>query len=183
MELPKSSDIELQLALLSAINQCPADTAVAEQLRPIVENALSLIVPDDQKEEWTNMISWALIDMRDQKSWLQSPYYEPGTTGISPESQMWVKTNRPSVDPNQRIWQIAEKGIRVLHEGPSSDQKVSSKEGSKEAEAARLMYTHYMAHICELPKQIKLQREFIIDLLMKGISVEDAFSMALKNMV
>lgn len=182
MKLPKRSDIELQLALLSAISHCSDGTAVAEELRPIVEKALSLIVPDDQKEDWTNLISWALIDMREKKSWLQSPYHAPGTTGASPESQQWVKTNRPSVDPNQRIWQIAEIGIKVLNEGPSIDLKVPSEKSSKEDEAGHLMYAYYNAHINELPKQIKLQREFIIGLLMKGMSAEDAFSRALKNM-
>ena len=182
MELPESSNIELQLALLSAISQCPDGTAVAEELRPTVAKELNLIVPDDQKEDWTNLISWALINMRDQKSWLQSPYHEPGTTGASPESQQWVKTNRPSVDPNQRIWKIAEIGIKVLNEVPQIDLKVPSKKSSKEDEAGHLMYAYYNAHINELPKQIKLQREFIIGLLMKGMSAEDAFSKAIKNM-
>lgn len=58
-------------------NSSVSRTAVAEQLRPIVEEELSLIVGDDQQLNWTTTISHSLIDMQDKKSWLLSPYYKP----------------------------------------------------------------------------------------------------------
>ena len=47
MELPNATDIELQLALLNAISQCADGTAVADEIRPVVEKALSLHIPID----------------------------------------------------------------------------------------------------------------------------------------
>lgn len=183
MQLPSPTDIELQLALLNAISQCADSTAVAEELRPVAEKALSLTIPEDQKEEWTNLISWALINMRDQKVWLQSPHHEPGTTGASPESQVWIKTNRPSADPKQRIWKISAQGVKVLLGGPQNDPTVPRKKLTKMEHAGQLMWDHFEAHRSELPKNIGSQREFIIDLLMKGKSAEDAFAMAMKSMI
>ena len=182
MALPSPTDIELQLALLNAIGQCADGTAVAEEIRPVVEKALSLHIPMDQKENWTNLIAWALINMRDQKSWLQSPHYEPGSTGVSPESQMWVKTNRPGADPLQRIWKIADEGVQVIHHGNSTAPKAANKKQAKEDQAGQLMYDYFKAHKAELPKNIDDHRAFILGLLINGCSAEDAFSMALKKM-
>lgn len=182
MELPNATDIELQLALLNAISQCADGTAVAQEIRPVVEKALSLQIPLDQQEKWTNFIAWALINMRDQKSWLQSPHYEPGSKGISPESQMWVKTNRPGVDPVQRIWKISDIGAMVIHNGPPPVTATISKKQAKEDHAKQMMYEYYKVHKAELPGNIDDQRAFIIDLLIKGCPTEEAFSMALKKM-
>ena len=88
------------------------------------------------------------------------------------------------------------------HEGRSGDQQVPSKKSTligayskltgpatkkfgvktKEADARQLMSDYFFAHKSELPERIKLSREMIIDLLMEGFPVEDAFSTVLKNL-
>ena len=182
MELPNATDIELQLALLNAISQCADGTAVAEEIRPVVEKALSLHIPIDQKEDWTNSIAWALINMRDQKNWLHSPHYEQGTKGISPESQIWVKTNRPGANSVQRIWKISDIGAKVILNGPPPVAAATSKKQAKEDQAKQMMYEYYKDHKAELPEKIKDQSAFILDLLMKGCPAEEAFSLAVKKM-
>lgn len=201
MVLPKSKDIQLERALLSAIAQSKDYTAVAEELRPIIEKELSLIVADDQKMNWTATVSNSLIGMRD-KYWLLSPYYKPETKLNKSMNRKWLEENRPGVDTEKRIWKITEEGMSALHEGLPSDQQIASKKSAptealsklagprlkkgrsklKYDDAGGLMHTYYKAHFNELPMQIKLQREFIIDLLMKGMSAEVAFSRAIKNM-
>jgi hypothetical protein len=195
MELPNRSDFQLQLALLRAIHQYPDRTAVAEQLRPIVEEELSLIVGDDQQLNWITTISHSLIDMRDKKSWLLSPYYKPESKENKAMNRRWLEINRPGVNTGQRIWTITEKGNSVIHEGISKDQQIPGKKNATTGSLSKrtgpiakkgggkLMYSYYQAHISELPKNIHLKRDFIIDLLVKGMSVEDAFSRALKNVV
>lgn len=118
-------------------------------------------------------------------------------------NRKWLEINRPGVNTGQRIWTITEKGNSVIHDGLSKDQQIPGKKNAttgslskrtgpiakkgggklKFAEAGNLMYSYYQAHISELPKNIHLKRDFIIDLLVKGMSVEDAFSRALKNVV
>jgi hypothetical protein len=88
------------------------------------------------------------------------------------------------------------------HEGRSGDQQVPSKKSTligafskltgpatkkfgvkvKEADARQLMSDYYHAHKSELPERIKRGREMIIDLLMEGFPVEDAFSTVLENL-
>lgn len=88
------------------------------------------------------------------------------------------------------------------HEGRSGDQQVPSKKSTligayskltgpatkksgvkiKEADARQQMSNYFFAHKSELPERIKLSREMIIDLLMEGFPVEDAFSTVLKNL-
>lgn len=88
------------------------------------------------------------------------------------------------------------------HEGRSGDQQVPSKKSTligayskltgpatkkfgvkiKEADARQQMSDYFFAHKSELPERIKLSREMIIDLLMEGFPVEDAFSTVLKNL-
>ena len=182
MELPNATDIELQLALLNAISQCADGTAVAEEIRPVVEKALSLHIPIDQKEDWTNSTAWALINMRDQKRWLHSPYYEQGTKGVSLESQMWVKTNRPGANPVQRIWKISDLGAQIVINGPPPVATPIRKKQAKEDHARQMMYEYYKGHRTELPEKIKDQSVFILELLMKGCPAEEAFSMAVKKM-
>ena len=182
MELPNATDIELQLALLNAISQCADGTAVAEEIRPVVEKALSLHIPIDQTKVWTKFISWALINMRDQKSWLHSPYYEQGNKGVPLESQMWVKTNRPGANPVQRIWKISDLGAQIVINGPPPVATTISKKQAKEDHARQMMYEYYKCHKTELPEKIKDQSVFILELLMKGCPAKEAFSMAVEKM-
>lgn len=51
----------------------------------------------------------------------------------------------------------------------------------KKDEAVKLMSEFYFNNKKNLPPSIQLQRDSIIELLMEGISVEDAFSQALEN--
>jgi len=51
----------------------------------------------------------------------------------------------------------------------------------KKDEAGKLMWEFYDRNKKSLPPSIQLQRDSIIELLMEGISVEDAFSQALDN--
>jgi hypothetical protein len=46
----------------------------------------------------------------------------------------------------------------------------------KEDEALKMMSDFYFAHRSQLPTDIKLYRESLIDLIMSGMPVEDAFS-------
>lgn len=46
----------------------------------------------------------------------------------------------------------------------------------KEADALQLMSDYYQAHKTELPSDIRKYRESIVDLLMSGVPVADAFS-------
>lgn len=88
------------------------------------------------------------------------------------------------------------------HEGRSSDQQVPSRKSTligsytklsgsavkkasskiKEPEALQLMSDYYQEHKSELPERVRTHRELIVDLLMGGMAVEDAFSMVLKNL-
>lgn len=88
------------------------------------------------------------------------------------------------------------------HEGLSGDHQVPSKKSTligsyskltgpaikkgttkiKEADASQLMFSYYQAHKSELPAGIQKNKEMIIDLLVMGLSVEDAFSTALKSL-
>lgn len=51
----------------------------------------------------------------------------------------------------------------------------------KKDDATKLMAEFYFCNKKSLPPSIQLQRDSIIELLMEGISVEDAFSQALEN--
>jgi hypothetical protein len=51
----------------------------------------------------------------------------------------------------------------------------------KEAEALKLMSDYYYGHISELPRDIKKHRELIVELLMEGMPVADAFAMVVKS--
>lgn len=51
----------------------------------------------------------------------------------------------------------------------------------KEAEALTLMSTYYYAHISELPSDIKKQRDLIVELLMEGTPVAEAFAMVVQS--
>lgn len=53
----------------------------------------------------------------------------------------------------------------------------------KESEALQLMADYYQSHKSELPPAIRKQREYIIELLMEGVPVAEAFSMVLKGVV
>lgn len=88
------------------------------------------------------------------------------------------------------------------HEGRSGDQQVPSKKstligafskltgpaakkaGSKvtETDALQVMSAYYQAHKSELPEGLRKNRDLIIDLLVEGLPVEDAFSMVLKKL-
>lgn len=51
----------------------------------------------------------------------------------------------------------------------------------KEPEALKLMSTYYYAHVSELPSEIKKQRDLIVELLMEGTPVAEAFEMVVKS--
>lgn len=51
----------------------------------------------------------------------------------------------------------------------------------KEPEARELMYQYYLAHKTNVPKNISDHREFIIDMIKEGFSVEAAFDRAINN--
>lgn len=149
MELPKSTDPTLQFALLRAIALRDDRTAVAEELRPEVEKALNQIVSEDQKTKWTDRISFALIDMRDKKKWLESPFYESGGKGNASMSRHWIKSNRPGSDPTQRIWKISELGMSQVSTGThtpdhadivAAEQSVSIFESTDADEAREKVY-------------------------------------------
>lgn len=202
MELPSPTDIEFQLALLNAISQCADCTAVAEEVRPVVEKALSLNVADDQEIKWKTRISHALIAMRDKQCWLVSPNYKPATKESKSVNRKWLEANRPSVDAKQQIWALTELGRLEILQGPSIDQQVPSTKGKLTGphsmiavpmpkkvkgkllyeEAGVRMHAYYKEHKTELPKSINDQREFIIGLLIYGCSEEEAFSRALEKM-
>ena len=49
----------------------------------------------------------------------------------------------------------------------------------KEQEARQMMADHYKAHRHELPDRIRQYPEFIVELIMGGMSAEEAYAMAL----
>jgi hypothetical protein len=86
------------------------------------------------------------------------------------------------------------------HEGRSGHQQVPSKKSSliasysrltttatktsgkrKEQEALQVMYAYYQEHSATLPAHVRTHRDLIVELLMEGLSAEDAFSMVLAN--
>ena len=86
------------------------------------------------------------------------------------------------------------------HEGRSGHQQVPSKKSNligsyskltaattktnakrKESVAMELMSAYYHEHSAELPVRVRDQRELLIELLMEGVSVEEAFSMVLAD--
>ena len=87
------------------------------------------------------------------------------------------------------------------HEGRSSDQHVPSKKSTligsfskltgpavkragatiKEADALQWMSDYYYAHKSELPMGVRENRELIIELLMEGLQVEEAFRLVTKS--
>jgi hypothetical protein len=50
----------------------------------------------------------------------------------------------------------------------------------KDGEARQLMADYYHAHQAELPAEIRKHRELLVELLMEGMPVPDAFQMVLK---
>lgn len=88
------------------------------------------------------------------------------------------------------------------HEERSGDQQVPSKKSTligafskltgpatkkagakvKETDALQVMSVYYQAHKSELPAGVREHRDLIIDLLMEGLPVEDAFSTVLKSL-
>lgn len=88
------------------------------------------------------------------------------------------------------------------HEGRSGEQQVQSKKSTligafskltgpatrkagvkvKESDALRVMSDYYHAHKSDFPERIKQGRGLIIDLLMEGFAVEDAFSTVLNSL-
>ena len=88
------------------------------------------------------------------------------------------------------------------HEGRSSDQQVPSEKSTligsfskltwpavkksrskvKETDALQLMSVYYHAHKSELPERVDKGRELIIELLMEGFPVKDAFLMVMKGL-
>lgn len=52
----------------------------------------------------------------------------------------------------------------------------------KEAEALQVMAAHYQAHKSELPESVRKNRDLIVDLLMAGLPVEEAFSKVQKSL-
>jgi hypothetical protein len=50
-----------------------------------------------------------------------------------------------------------------------------------ETEALQLMSAYYQAHRSELSPQVRKHRELLVELLMEGMSPEDAFNMVLKS--
>ena len=109
-DLPKPTDFDLQMTLLRAVFTRADGIAVADELRPDAATALKLVVPPGQVADWTATVSWALIEMRDSKKWLSSPFYEAGKKGKNVESQQWMLAHKPGLDSNQRIWQITPSG-------------------------------------------------------------------------
>lgn len=86
------------------------------------------------------------------------------------------------------------------HEGRASTQQVSSKKSTligsysklgatliktggkrKELEALELMSAYFHRHKAELPERVRKHRDLIVELLMEGVAVDDAFSMVLSN--
>jgi hypothetical protein len=51
-------------------------------------------------------VSFALIDLRDDKKFLDSPYGERN----SPRKRKWILANRPGRDPRQQVWRLTAKG-------------------------------------------------------------------------
>lgn len=51
----------------------------------------------------------------------------------------------------------------------------------KEPEALKLMSDYYYAHVAELPPNIKKYRELIVELVMEGMPVADAFAMVVNS--
>lgn len=88
------------------------------------------------------------------------------------------------------------------HEGRSSDQQVPSiksrligsfskltgpavrKTGTKisESDALQMMSNYYQAHKSELPEGVRNNRDLIIELLMEGLPVDDAFLTVVKSL-
>lgn len=76
-------------------------------------------------------------------------------------------------------WSTVSEGF-VLHiEGLRNAAMVRARPKRKRNEAKKLMSAHYQQHRAALPKGIEAHREVIIDLLVDGLSVEEAFEAAI----
>ncbi len=68
----------------------------------------------------------------------------------------------------------------VLHiEGLRNTAMARARPKRKRDEAKKLMSAHYQQHRATLPKDIEAHRELIIELLIDGLSVEEAFEAAI----
>ncbi len=78
--------------------------------------------------------------------------------------------------------QVASKRCKLIgsYSLLDTDAKTVAKK-PKEAEARELMAAYYQAHKSDLPPEVRRHREAIIDLIMEGMSAEQAFSMAAKS--
>lgn len=72
------------------------------------------------------------------------------------------------------IWLIPRKNELVALDAKTVTRK------PKESEALQLMANYYKAHKAELPKDIHKHRNLLVDLLMEGMSPEEAFQMVRK---
>lgn len=55
-------------------------------------------------------------------------------------------------------------------------KQIKPKKRVKQDDARKLMYDYYQAHKAELPLEIKDYREYLIEMITEGVSVEDAFA-------
>ncbi len=102
--VPKRKNQALRDSLLKHIYAL-GGIAVAEDLRPRVESELNLTISDDENDRWTPVVSWALIDMRDE-GLLVSPF----ESRDSPASRSWIQKNCPGRDSKQQVWRITQLG-------------------------------------------------------------------------
>lgn len=120
MNLPRTKDYELQIALLSAISRVKDGVAIADEIRnEVIKKLLMNPVPIEQEVALKTIVSWSLIHMRDTEKWLTSPFYESCVNGQTSAGRQWIRTNKPGFNPNQRIWKITEAGLKQLEAIPN----------------------------------------------------------------
>src|SRR5262249_60420602 len=79
--------------------------AVAQDLRSPVGEVLGILLGAGQDKEWTDRVSWALIDLRNE-GLLESPFGKPGGRG----NREWIRAHRPGRDPSRQVWGLTSAG-------------------------------------------------------------------------
>jgi len=116
-DFPTYTDEKFQLALLKAIVDV-GGTAVADELRPMIEEQLSIAVSPKQINRWKSIVSWTLIEVGPKnnkgrgKEWLECPF-GTGDKQSTQERNAWINLHKSQYKP-QQVWRILEKGREQL---------------------------------------------------------------------
>lgn len=94
----------------------------------------------------------------------------------------WFGFWTANLEERRGVEQVPATKSRLIATYPQLTEKaIASRKKVKEADALKSMAAYFQEHKAELPPAIRKHRETIIELLMTGISAEDAFATVVAN--